>query len=492
MLSLLLLMGCASASQLYDPNKKYSPEELKEDFNVAWDTYRRNHPSLYWYNSKDTVDKGFNDVYGSLKDSLTELEFRNKMAVAVEKIKCGHSSIRLSKGFGKYSAKQKYDSSFPLSMKTWGGDSLVITRNAFRKDSELVRGTVVTAINGKPARLLIHEMSQLISTDGFNNNFKYQVISNSFPVYYRYAFGLGNMYEIEYVAPGGTTKTKQVFNYNPKTDTIQRRVMAPPQGAANPSKKAFRQLLLQSTRSLTIDTANRLGYMLLNSFSKNNLNKFFRQSFQKLNELKIPNLVIELRENGGGNMSKSTRLTRYIIDHPFKVADTAKAASFRYPYPGRVKYGFWYKVEHWIVSPRRGSDGYYHFRQLEHRIWKPFKKNHFDGHVYIITGGYTFSAATLFTYPLKGQRNVTVVGEETGGGAYGNTAVNIPDVVLPNTGIRLRLPLYRLVQDKDLPHDGRGIKPDVYVPPGSLYLKNNVDPKMEKVKELIRERRGSH
>lgn len=41
-----------------------------------------------------------------------------------------------------------------------------------------------------------------------------------------------------------------------------------------------------------------------------------------------------------------------------------------------------------------------------------------------------------------------MIGEETGGGAYGNSAWLIPDVALPETGVRFRLPLFRLVIDK--------------------------------------------
>jgi len=487
----LVFTGCASSNQVYNPNKKYSPTELKEDFTVAWKTWQQNHPSLYWYNPKDTVDKVFSDLEKSLTDSLTEIEFRNRLAIAAEKIKCGHTSVRLSKAFGKWADKHKNELSFPLFMKTWGGDSLVVTRNAFRKDSQLVRGTVIRSINGIPATTIITRLQQLISGDGFNNNFKYQVLSNSFPTYYQYGYGLSDYYTFEYVAPDGSIKSKRLFNYDPRADTADRRRITTQQPKPRkPSKKEIRKFILLSNRSLSIDTANHLAYMLLNTFSKNKLSKFFRESFKTLKEQGIPNLVIELRENGGGSISKSTKLARYIADHPFKVADSALATSFKYPFPGQVKNGFWYKVEHWLVSPFKRKDGFYHFRQLEKRNYQPYEENHYNGQVYIITGGYTFSASTLFIQPLKGQQNVTIVGEETGGGAYGNTAVNIPDVVLPNTGIRVRLPLYRLVVDKQLPHDGRGIQPDVYVPPGSMFLKNNVDPKMEKVKELIKEKKG--
>jgi len=483
---LSLLTGCAAGNQSYNPNKKFGPDELKQDFDVVWKTYQQNHPSLYWYSPKDTVDKAFNDVYAGLTDSLTELEFRNRLAAATEKIKCGHTSVRMSKSFAKYSAKQHNEPSFPLSMKTWGGDSLVVTRNAFRRDSQLVRGTIIQSINGMPVKDIINRMGLYISPDGYNNNFKYQIISNNFPIYYRFAFGVSKYYDITYTAIDGSMQTKRLQNYFPKLDTLDKKSRAEQPPVHRPSKKQIRKFELLSNRSLTIDTANHLAYMMLNTFSKNKLNKFFRQSFRTLKKQHIPNLVIELRDNGGGSISKSNRLTRYLVNHPFKVADTAKAISFKYPYPQYVQKGFWYKVEHWLVSAKRRKDGYFHFNQLETKVYKPFTKNHYDGHVYIVTGGFTFSASTLFIRPLKGQSNVTIVGEETGGGAYGNTAVNIPDLILPNTHIRMRLPLYRLVLDKNLPHNGRGILPDVVVPPGSEFLKNNIDPKMEKIKQLIK------
>lgn len=78
-----------------------------------------------------------------------------------------------------------------------------------------------------------------------------------------------------------------------------------------------------------------------------------------------------------------------------------------------------------------------------------------------------------------------IVGEETGGGSYGNNAWMIPDVVLPNTGVRFRLPLFRLVMDKNAVAEGRGIIPDIEVAPTAETIRKGIDPKSEKVKELI-------
>jgi C-terminal processing protease CtpA/Prc len=105
--------------------------------------------------------------------------------------------------------------------------------------------------------------------------------------------------------------------------------------------------------------------------------------------------------------------------------------------------------------------------------------------VYILTGGNSFSASTLLASALIKQDNVTVVGEETGGGAYGNSAWLIPDVTLPNTGVRCRLPLFRLVIDKTVPKIGKGVQPEVPSMPTVELIKKNTDYKVQKVMEYL-------
>ena len=76
------------------------------------------------------------------------------------------------------------------------------------------------------------------------------------------------------------------------------------------------------------------------------------------------------------------------------------------------------------------------------------------------------------------------MGEETGGGAYGNTAWMIPDVTLPNTKVRFRLPKFRLVVNKNIPKDGHGVQPDVLALPTVEAIRNGIDYKVEKAREL--------
>jgi C-terminal processing protease CtpA/Prc len=111
--------------------------------------------------------------------------------------------------------------------------------------------------------------------------------------------------------------------------------------------------------------------------------------------------------------------------------------------------------------------------------------HHYDGKVYILTGGNSFSATTLFVGSVIKQDNVIVIGEETGSGAYGNSAWLIPDATLPETGIRFRLPLFRLVIDHTVPKNGRGVQPEVSVFPTVEAVRKGADYKLDKALEMI-------
>jgi C-terminal processing protease CtpA/Prc len=475
-----LVASCSLSKQAaYHPAKKYSPQVLRHDLSLLKSVLEANHPSLYWYTPKDSVDYFFNAAITSIKDSLTELQFKNKVAWVVSKIRCGHTAVRSSKQYSKYYSGRRI-TQFPLLLKVWQ-DSAVVVATAFGNDSILKRGTIVTSINGRSNRKLLDSIGQFISTDGFTDNFKQQLISFNYPFYYRNTFGLDSQYNVHYVDSVGKRKVATIKNYTPAIDTTKRKRI---QQLPALTKKEIRKYRNLSVRSMSVDTPLNAAFVRISTFSDGTLNTFFKKSFKKLKKDAVKNVVIDLRENSGGNVMSSTKLTQYLIDKPFNIADTVAAISRSFKHRKYIKPWFIYWMSMRFTG-RKQSDGRIHFRYFEKHLFKPKKKYHYDGHIYLLTGGYTFSAATLITGALKGQNNVTVVGEETGGGSYGNSAMHLPVITLPESKVRVILPLYRLVIDKDNPKTGRGIFPDVEVKPTSSAIKNGIDAKLEKVKELI-------
>lgn len=486
-LTLLLLSGCGTNRGAFSPNKKYSPEQLQRDYRIYESMLEEYHPGLYWYTSKDSMDYYFRWGREQLRDSMTEPEFRKVLTYVTAKINCGHTTVRSSRSWSRYADTVRLGKMFPLSVKVWD-DAMVITGNLNLKDSILRRGVVITAINGKSKSFLTDTLFQYISTDGYNRTHKYQTLSNRgfFGSLYTNLFGLSDKYVIDYKDSSGRTGRATIPVYNPWGDTPRVRGTRTFRPIEPPSKQVIRQQRLNAVRLLRVDTVNHSAMMDLASFGRGyRLRKFFHDSFKTMKENNIRHLIIDVRTNGGGSVSNSTTLTRYLVNDKFKISDSLYALTKKGHYSQYIQNHFWNRLFITLFT-RKKKDGYYHFGYFERHYFKPKKNNHFDGKVYILTGGNSFSATTLFTSAVIKQTNVTVIGEETGGGAYGNSAWLIPDATLPETGVRFRLPLFRLVIDNDTPKNGRGIQPEILSLPTVEAIRRNTDFKVEKAMELIK------
>ncbi len=483
----LFCWSCSSSKTLpYSIQKKYAASALQEDAQILENILESNHPSLYWYTPKEKMDVYFKETIQGIQDSLTEVEFRNRIAVLVSQIRCGHTIVRYSNQFIKSISKNRIPQ-FPLAIKTWD-DSLVVLANVYA-GSNIKRGTIITSINGKPNQQLLDSFFKYISIDGRGASYKSQIVSNNIGAWYRNMFGSDSSYLISYIDSAGIEKKETLRSFRPyridrsKMDSLQKLMNA----FKIPTKKEIRKNRKNAELSLSFNDTTRTAYMHLAGFSINGLQKFMRRSFREIEANKTQNLVIDVRDNGGGHLNNSIRLTRYLAKHSFKVADTVAAINRNFSEGKYIRQSFWF----WFplnFNTTKMEDGRYHYHRFETKRYQPFEKHHFDGDIYLLQGPSTFSAASVFTASLKGQENVLLVGEETGGGYYGNSAIHLLTVVLPNTKIQITLPLFRVVLDKDRPM-GRGVMPDILVAPNSFAIKQGVDLKMEVVKGKIKDKR---
>jgi len=271
-------VACSSTKKSsYKPSQKFSPQQLQTDFSLLQKILEYNHPSLYWYTPKDSVDYYFKSTLASINDSLTELEFKNKVAWTINKIHCGHTVVRNSSNYAKYFANRRIPL-FPLSLKVWG-DSAVVVNNYLKNVSTLKRGTIITGIDNKPIASVIDSMCQLVGSDGYAYNLKYQIMSFNFPAYYRNTFGVDSQYVINYIDTTGIQKTTVIKNYDVKADTLNKNRDLSPQRV---SRKQFKNFKALAERSLLIDTSLHTAILSINTFSEGRLKRFFRRSFRKI------------------------------------------------------------------------------------------------------------------------------------------------------------------------------------------------------------------
>lgn len=481
MLSILILSLAVSctATRNYNPNKKYAPETLREDYKLLRSILEEKHPSLYWYTPpavmKSIMDAGFDQ----LKDSMTEQQFGwHVLAPMLAQIHCGHTSLMMSKEWQHF-MRHKNIPSFPLFVKVWN-DSMMVVAN-MNRDGNVPRGSFIQSINGIPQTEIVRELSGFMPMDGYGYNLNFIKLSASFPFYYRNVFGLLPFYFIEYTDNNDIAQKAMIPWWVNMADSA---------AAKKPVKrKAHEEKISPEERRKfyrSIKQKDSVAIMDVNAFTKGHLKNFFRRSFRKLRKDKIDHLIIDLRVNGGGDMNKAVALARYISNKPFRIADSAFSIAKNFnPYSKYISKSFWNNLGLLFVTKRR-KDGKYHFGYWERHVFKPKRRNHFDGNVYVLTNGLTFSAASLFCNLVREEDNVILAGEETGGGWYGNSGILIPTITLPNTHLRVRLPFFRLVQYGHPPFKGSGVIPEWYIGPDWRDVLKNEDTKIKAVINAIR------
>jgi Peptidase family S41 len=480
----LPVCSCVSTQKNYTPYKKYPKAQLQQDYTLLRNILEKKHPSLYWYTSKDSMDHYFSTYYNAIEDSMTEQQFGWKiLAPLTDKIHCGHTSFGMSKAYNNWISRRQLPS-FPLFMKVWN-DTMAVTGNLNPKDSVFKRGTIVTGINGLTNTQMQQVFFGYMTEDGNANNVNYLRLSNNFPYYHRNIFGISKNYTVNYLDRYGTAKTTTVPVFELKKDTSKRKRPQPP---VTRSKQERKNDQLQNIRSLAVDTVSNTAVITLNTFSTGKLRKFFRQTFRYIQQTGIKNVVLDIRSNGGGKINSSTLLTKYVTRRPFKVADSAYSVTRNLdPYTKYIKGKIFNNIGLRFLTKRK-KDGNFHFGIWERKTYRAKHNNHFGGDLYVLINGQTFSASTLFCNAVKGQKGITIVGEEAGGGWYGNSGIMIPDITLPNTHLRVRLPLFRLVQYKHVQKDGSGVPPDIYVPTSYEALLKGYDKKLQVVMDMIKAR----
>jgi C-terminal processing protease CtpA/Prc len=77
----------------------------------------------------------------------------------------------------------------------------------------------------------------------------------------------------------------------------------------------------------------------------------------------------------------------------------------------------------------------------------------------------TISSGSLVAAYLKYYNNAEVIGSESGGTYTGNNGRSFPEVLLPNSKINVRLPLFYINYFPGVPNYGRGVAVDAQINP---------------------------
>jgi C-terminal processing protease CtpA/Prc len=222
----------------------------------------------------------------------------------------------------------------------------------------------------------------------------------------------------------------------------------------------------------------------IDNFSGARQGKTFRQIFKHLRKNQIKNVVIDLRNNGGGSVFTGNKLLGYLLDAPIRPVVISRKPNLTF-INLRFKGGLLERTAPilFTLNPLQypNKNGWNH-------CFLFFKKyrNHFDGNVYVLTNGGSFSMASYVASYLKYKKQAVIVGEETGGSEYGSRGMAGGHIKLPNSAVKIQLNIYQMTHLIGIEDKGHGLQPDHAIEYSIDDKLASRDLEMEKIKMLIK------
>ncbi|MFA9452417.1 MAG: S41 family peptidase [Candidatus Aminicenantaceae bacterium] len=461
----------------FDPDRIYPAEQLREDFALLRTALEEGHAGLYYYSSKEEMDKHFANVANKLDRPMTEPEFNRLVAGVIARINDGHTGVRSSAAYDRYLSNQPC--LFPFSLRFVRG-SAYLFRN-YSEDPDIELGWAVLDINERPISEILEHMFAYMPSDGRIETSKYRRLESTeyFGTLYSLLSGVTTSFTVTYADPGeGTCRTTTV-------EGLRRGALS----------RIFQERYPAATRSLPpleVEYRGDTAVLTIRTFSDGPYRSIgqayptlLRKTFKDLEAKSVENLIVDLRENGGGADLNGKLLVSYLMDKPYMFYTHLEVM--------RDSFSF---LEHTDTPEmqtnlkkmlRRNEQGtfdlLFHPNLGEQKPMQPS----FRGKVFVLISGRSFSGSGECTSILHFHKRAKFVGEECGAGYYGNTSGFMPQLTLPHSGLRIRLAMLRYhmaVSGYEL--RDRGIIPDYPFTRSIQDLLLDRDTELEYALELIR------
>ncbi|HEY0065344.1 MAG TPA: S41 family peptidase [Telluria sp.] len=202
--------------------------------------------------------------------------------------------------------------------------------------------------------------------------------------------------------------------------------------------------------------------------SKFNWQKFFAESFDELKRKQVKHLVIDIRDNEGGDGALALDLLSYLVKAPATyVADQSVTTYEKVPeklsgYLDTWDTGFYDRsgnVDKIAEGPQAGR---FRFRPKANKVSDITPRNaRFTGKTWLLVGPENSSATFALAKLAKELGVATLVGQVTGGNQRGLNGGQLAWVNLPNSGVAVDIPL--LAQSYTASTPDAGIAPDILV-----------------------------
>lgn len=364
-------------------------------------------------------------------------------------------------------------------------------------DENIPIGAEILEINGIKTNALFDKLSKLVIGDGNIKSSRYRKMESNFRLSKLLKlFGYSNdTYKIKFKPENGSINT-----YITKALTQKEYVLKDKAPVAKTSSKDIpnsvkKTIVSEALTFNTIDSLNNIGYLKIASFNPHYFQESYSVFEKEMNSImksiknkKIKKLIIDVRNNSGGEDVYVLHLLRHLAKKKFSIFSrlTFKQNNYKFLPDGR----------HWDIPPGafklndRGTydatpvlagDGPFPMGEFE-----PYE-NSFKGEIVVLINAYTFSAASDFSARLHYAKRAIFIGEETGGSYIGNVSGFSSGMDLPNSKVGVSIALVDIRQPFfDSNWTDRGVLPDIFIEPSVNDIIKGEDVVLKKALLTIR------
>jgi len=450
-------------------DRTYSPGELKQDLNFLMQTLEQMHPNLYCYTPGSIIAREKKRIEQELTIPMSRIDFYLKVAPLVAMLNDGHTKI-----YPPYEEYYDFLSKggliFPFDLDFREGKAIVAAN--YSSDSLIASGSELLSINRIPITDISERLLRLISGEKMQGKPGY--LEEFFPQLLWLVYKFEQEFEIEFISESDGNKydsTIRGVDYS----TIQSKRKS---DAANNVYYSYASF-----------PDEKIGIINLRRFvDPDQFNVFLRETFTKIQQEKITDLIIDLRENPGGYSDLEDPLLSYLTDKAvinFRHFQIKASRQIKKYYrrtlrwylkwlPFQYIHPTWRKV--WIAPEGSLVDIY-------HAPEKPAENSlRFKGAVYLLIGPNTYSTAQGFVAKVQDFKLGTLIGEETGG-IVSSFGASVP-FDLPHTRLWVFVAHKRIYRPSGK-FDGRGVVPDIEVKTSPGDRQKGIDTVLEYTKKLI-------
>ncbi|MEZ0484500.1 S41 family peptidase [Fibrella aquatica] len=468
--------------QVLSAQKRFTAQQLQSDFIILEKAYKSLHPGLYKYADSATVNRYFADCRNTLSNDQTLPATYLAIMKLTAQLQCGHSYPNFYNQEGDVKAMFEQKNCLPFQFRLVD-NRLIVTRSA--ADNVPV-GSDIRTINGVPVKTIIQTMLPLVRADGNNDGKRLKLLEIS-----------GQRYEyfdvlLPLLFPGNVPDFTLTMTNPGSKKNVTTRVDA--------LKHTDRDALITAKYTLPKRVPGRFNWLdtetavlQINTFANwdntFDFSTFYDAAVKDFNQKNGQNLIIDIRQNEGGDSKMGHQLIRHLITSPIEINEQQDCWAYvsidstLSPYIDN-QWAYSYRYRNTADFDRLPSGQYRAKKGSGARRIEPHP-NHLTGRVFLLTSATNSSAAWQFVTAMKEHKLATLVGQTTGGNQKGITAGALFFMKLPNTGIEVDVPLIGMNYAEAAKRPNAGLAPDVYVRPTVDALMQGTDQEIDQVKTLI-------